>query len=803
MRGFWERLTDFICRRHTAILVAALVATIGLAVGGTLIKFETSQDALIGGGSTVAKQNHRYQSTFGGEAMLTVYHGDIEKLFTPTNIARMQALEDDLHRTGLYRYVLSPLTAMRFAQGELKVGPQLFDISIKNDPAHAAQYNAVLSGELARLSKVTGPQDLTNPSFVRFLLYDANGNIRSALNTNFIDKQHALMIVRLYGNDPIGRMGNAADTVKRLVAKHHLDGFTTLSTGPAVLLQTINDYLQHGIVTLGALAVLVMIVVLWLVFRVRSRLLALLCVVVSAVSTFGIMGLIGLPLTLVTISGLPILIGIGVDFAIQMHSRFEEELAYDHDPGAAMSRVMVDLAPALSIAMIAAVLGFVAMQISKVPMIRQFGAMLDLGVAVIFVVVLLFPLAFLFRREQKHPSPPTPPPTAREPLERGVRALALAARGAVLPMVLVGLVIVVAGFAVDGKFTIQTDPEKWIPPGSSTEQGLKQLRAQAGFSTELDFLVEAPDVIETRVAQWMDAYANGEKAKYPHAIVATTSLPGVISGVTGGPPFREQMELMLSVAPPDVRTAFVSPDHTKANLIFPIANISLHDRGVLLDRMRADAHPPPGVHVTASGLVVVGIALVDALQANRTGMTYVALGLVALWLLVYYRNLVKTILTLVPVLIAVGLSSLVVYATGLELSPLTSVAGPLVIAVGTEFAVLILTRYVEERERGRSREDAVDVGAVRIGRAFVASGLTLVGGFAVIALSAFPLLRDFGIIVALNTLVALLVALIVLPPLLVWADGHPRLGGFSPGFDPERAEEREVEHRDIGLTQGT
>ncbi len=283
MRGFWERLTDFICRRHTAILVAALVATIGLAVGGTLIKFETSQDALIGGGSTVAKQNHRYQSTFGGEAMLTVYHGDIEKLFTPTNIARMQALEDDLHRTGLYRYVLSPLTAMRFAQGELKVGPQLFDISIKNDPAHAAQYNAVLSGELARLSKVTGPQDLTNPSFVRFLLYDANGNIRSALNTNFIDKQHALMIVRLYGNDPIGRMGNAADTVKRLVVKHHLDGFTTLSTGPAVLLQTINDYLQHGIVTLGALAVLVMIVVLWLVFRVRSRLLALLCVVVSAV----------------------------------------------------------------------------------------------------------------------------------------------------------------------------------------------------------------------------------------------------------------------------------------------------------------------------------------------------------------------------------------------------------------------------------------------------------------------------------------------------------------------------------------
>jgi predicted RND superfamily exporter protein len=241
------------------------------------------------------------------------------------------------------------------------------------------------------------------------------------------------------------------------------------------------------------------------------------------------------------------------------------------------------------------------------------------------------------------------------------------------------------------------------------------------------------------------------------------------------------MRLLYGVAPPDVQTAFISKDFTKANLIFPIANISLSERGKLLDQMKADLHPPAGVRATPAGLAVVGVALVHALQANRTQMTFLALVLVALWLLLVYRSLAKVLLTLVPVLVAVGLSAIVVYATGLELSPLTSVAGPLVIAVGTEFAVLIATRYVEERERGRTPADAVRTGIVRIGRAFVASGLTLVGGFAVIATSRFPLLRDFGIIVALNTLVALLVALVLLPPLLVWADGHPRIKSFSPG----------------------
>jgi len=42
----------------------------------------------------------------------------------------------------------------------------------------------------------------------------------------------------------------------------------------------------------------------------------------------------------------------------------------------------------------------------------------------------------------------------------------------------------------------------------------------------------------------------------------------------------------------------------------------------------------------------------------------------------------------------------------------------------------------------------------------------------VIATSSLPLLRDFGIIVAVNVAVALLSALVVLPPMLVWADRH-------------------------------
>jgi predicted RND superfamily exporter protein len=79
-------------------------------------------------------------------------------------------------------------------------------------------------------------------------------------------------------------------------------------------------------------------------------------------------------------------------------------------------------------------------------------------------------------------------------------------------------------------------------------------------------------------------------------------------------------------------------------------------------------------------------------------------------------------------------------------------------------------RYLEERERGRTPRQAIDEANLRIGRAIMASGLTMVGGFGVLAFSGFPLLESFGIVTAMDVGIALLTTLLLLPSLLVWAD---------------------------------
>ena len=186
---------------------------------------------------------------------------------------------------------------------------------------------------------------------------------------------------------------------------------------------------------------------------------------------------------------------------------------------------------------------------------------------------------------------------------------------------------------------------------------------------------------------------------------------------------------------------------------------SLEDRAPIVQDIRENADPPEGISLTPSGLAVVGVGLLENLEANRVLLTYLAMLFVFLFLAVRLRSVIRSLLSLVPVAIAVGLASIVAWAFDLKLSPMTAVGGPLVIAACTEFTSLILLRFVEERGRGYEPGEAVEVTASRTGRAFIVSALTAIAGIAVLSFSSLPLLRDFGRIVAMNVTVALLCAL--------------------------------------------
>ena len=130
---------------------------------------------------------------------------------------------------------------------------------------------------------------------------------------------------------------------------------------------------------------------------------------------------------------------------------------------------------------------------------------------------------------------------------------------------------------------------------------------------------------------------------------------------------------------------------------------------------------------------------------------------------------------LLPIALATGWSALVLEAIDIPLNPMSATLGALVIAVATEFSVILAARYHEERGRGLSVGEALRSTYARTGTAVLASGATSIAGFGVLAFSGITMLRDFGIVTVVDLTVALAGVMLVLPAALVWAEQ-----GFHP-----------------------
>ena len=127
---------------------------------------------------------------------------------------------------------------------------------------------------------------------------------------------------------------------------------------------------------------------------------------------------------------------------------------------------------------------------------------------------------------------------------------------------------------------------------------------------------------------------------------------------------------------------------------------------------------------------------------------------------------------LIPIALATGWSALLLFLLRIPLNPMSVSLGALVIAISTEFSVLLSARYAEERRAGSDPADALERTYASTGAAVLASGATAIAGFAALIASDIRMLRDFGAVTVVDLTVSLIGVMIVLPAALIWAEQH-------------------------------
>ncbi|MFZ1179356.1 MAG: MMPL family transporter [Mycobacterium sp.] len=224
--------------------------------------------------------------------------------------------------------------------------------------------------------------------------------------------------------------------------------------------------------------------------------------------------------------------------------------------------------------------------------------------------------------------------------------------------------------------------------------------------------------------------------------------------------------------------ALVSADGKAAIGVVPISadlsGLALGDAVAAL-RKAADTGLPTALQAHVTGGPAFGADIANAFAGANVTLLAVTASVVALLLIATYRS---PVLWLVPLLVigfadrvAAAVGTAVASLTGLSFDGATSgITSVLVFGAGTNYALLLISRYRQElrrRPEHRSGNREALRRAVRLaGPAIVASNATVVLALLTLLFASTPSTRSLGALAACGLVVAAVSVLVVLPPLL-------------------------------------
>jgi hydrophobe/amphiphile efflux-3 (HAE3) family protein len=872
-------------RRPRLVIAIAIVLGLGSAALALRLRPTAATDTFVSSSSASYKATQSFYKSFGEEPVEVLVKGNLQQLVLSTDIERLVGLEGclsgnapagalaseggakgpcgQLARAHTVKVVFGPGTFVNEAANQID---EQLATQTRQAETQAKQAQTVVTREalargltpaeassLGRQAKkitierfqegllraaiqygLTSQPSVDNAKFVSTLVFDSSkpaGTPKQRFAYLFPSPSAALISVRLKSGLTESARTHTIALIRSAVAMSQWrlqHGGSYLVTGEPVIVADLSHSITSSIELLLIAVLLVMAATLGLIFSGRPRLLPLALALLATALTFAALSLVGASLTMASIAVLPVLVGLAVDYAIQFQTRAEEAL---HEDGAgseqALRRAAARGGPTIATAAAASAAAMLVLVLSPVPMVRGFGVLLVVGVAIAVLCAFSVGAAALALGAGGVPREGHAAgggPVARPPFPtrlfsslrartdglvaaplgaawRGARELArenplsrLVSHGALVVAVrqpqrvlAAGLALAALGWGLDTQTRVETDITKLVPQSLASLQNLTALERATGVGGGIDLMLSGRDVAQPSTIKWMSSYEGAMLKRFGYSssrgcgkarLCPAFSLPDLFQGQAlsgGGSSKLSQAEVngLLEAIPPYFSQDVITADRRQATLAFGIRLMGLDQQQQLIDEMRRSLHPPPGITAQLVGLPVLA-AQSGAQVASpwrRLETLLAGLAAVALVLLLAFRgDRRRALAPLAPIVLATGWSALILFAVRVPLNPMSVTLGALVIAISTEFSVLLSERFRQERLAGHDTIEALRRSYERTGAAVAASGVTAIAGFGVLALSDIRMLRDFGIVTLIDLSVSLVGVLVALPAALVIAE---------------------------------
>ena len=589
------------------------------------------------------------------------------------------------------------------------------------------------------------------------------------------------------------------------------------SLSPAVVEREYTIATEQGMGPLIALALLLIVLLLFLFTRaISDMLLTLAGLIFSIVWVVGAegwlgpnaLGLIGPPSSLTALVPV-IVISLTVDYAIQAVSHYREQrIAGKKVLDAVRTGLRVVAAPLL-LAAVTTIVSLLVNLFSPIGVLGDFGIVAGLGVGMSLIVMLtVIPAGRTIidrRREARGVLKPARPISNALP---GIPMMAERIGGWVtrqpVPFILAVIIVTVGlGFSARGlesEFSIKDV----LPRGGSVLEDMNTLETAVGGSTEIGMLLIKAEVTEARTLLNLHDLTNAFQDETRRPSAAAGPIQGSYEAYARdwthdsgepGDKYDPELSALFQEASPgvDLDPALMQQFVDKLMAKEPgLQNFLInHPGGVdtmllqfpkYLDDPKQTRDLQQEVEtlwlgdddaITATSFSIVSVAVTDQITDGQTEAISVTIAVALTILCVFFWVMLRQ-----PVLgfVAVGPIVLVLISVlgtmallDIPYTMITSIITALSIGIGVDYTIHIIHRYREEFSHSRHPERAAVRTLSTTGSALLGSALTTAFGFGVLVASPLAASQQFGITATITILYSLIVSvLVVLPAMVVW-----------------------------------
>ena len=583
---------------------------------------------------------------------------------------------------------------------------------------------------------------------------------------------------QLFGFLPADKNAYVKEKIEYLISQNELSNKTNITiTGPPVFESAAFALMLPEIIFLFSIAFLIIIVTLFIVMKNKLQknyqvIYPLAVVLLAVFSMVGAMGFLGFNFNAIMLGVMPVALGLGIDYALQIHSRYLDE----RRKGLSAEKAAVVAAKfdgyALFIAFATTVVGLTSLLFALVPPVRQFGltASISILVSMILSVTLLISLIVKFDAKKKLASNKS----SDLFIEKSAKKLGLFVFKNAKIIVLVFSILILLGAAAYPFVKTQTDMlDYW--PQIQERQDIRELKD----------LVPAPNImyvvsIKDNIHKDFDALV--KISEFEHALESNDFIVTPISPVRAVEMTSEE-ETIAEILPdvlferlqqrtrvdrPPVASQPFENHPTKFITQIYVEDVSGAAEREVIDfvELVASQHLE-GMDFYVTGNLVVNRNVIENVTAGLTRTTLISfiLGLILLTILLSslkYSSMLIFSVSASSVLFAAG----GMFLFNIPWNPLTVTTASIILGIGIDYAIHIFERFKEELVLAKSKKIALANAISAKARPILGSGITTMLGFGVLYFSDFPVLYEFGAVIVIAMLSSLFLSFLFLPALL-------------------------------------